>query len=168
MADKMRAVQVSEAGGDFELVERDVPEPGRGEALVKVEACGVCHSDMFAKEGAYPGVSFPVVPGHEIAGRIAKLGEGVQGWEEGRRVGVGWFGGNCGWCEPCRRGELIACENSVIPGVTADGGYADYVVVDSSALAAMPDDLDSVDAAPLLCAGITTYNALREQRRGRR
>ena len=161
MAKKMRAMQVPEAGGDFELVERDVPEPGRGEALVRVEACGVCHSDVFAKEGAYPGVSFPVVPGHEIAGRIEGLGEGVVGWEEGRRVGVGWFGGNCGHCEPCRRGRLIACENMGIPGVTMDGGYADYVVVPAAALASMPEELDAAEAAPLLCAGITTFNALR-------
>jgi D-arabinose 1-dehydrogenase-like Zn-dependent alcohol dehydrogenase len=159
---KMRAVQVSEAGGPFELVERDVPQPGRDEALVRVHACGICHSDSFAKDGGYPGVSFPVVPGHEIAGEIAALGEGVQGWEVGQRVGVGWFGGNCGYCEPCRRGDLIGCENMEIPGVTSDGGYADYVLVNAHALALMPDDLSDVDAAPLMCAGITTYNALRQ------
>jgi D-arabinose 1-dehydrogenase-like Zn-dependent alcohol dehydrogenase len=159
---KMRAVQVSEAGGPFELVERDVPQPGRDEALVRVHACGICHSDSFAKDGGYPGVSFPVVPGHEIAGEIAALGEGVQGWEVGQRVGVGWFGGNCGYCEPCRRGDLIGCENMEIPGVTSDGGYADYVLVNAHALALMPDDLADVDAAPLMCAGITTYNALRQ------
>jgi D-arabinose 1-dehydrogenase-like Zn-dependent alcohol dehydrogenase len=157
----MRAVQVPEAGADFELVERDVPSPGPDEVLVRVEACGVCHSDMFAVEGAYPGVSFPVVPGHEIAGRIETLGEGVEGWSEGQRVGVGWFGGFCGHCDACRHGDFIACENTVIPGVTADGGYADYVVVDATALASIPDDLDATDAGPLLCAGITTYNALR-------
>jgi D-arabinose 1-dehydrogenase-like Zn-dependent alcohol dehydrogenase len=159
---KMRAVQVSEAGGPFELVERDVPTPARGEALVRVHACGICHSDSFAKGGGYPGVSFPVVPGHEIAGTIAALGDGVQGWEIGQRVGVGWFGGNCGYCEPCRRGDLIGCENMEIPGVTSDGGYADYVLVNAHALASMPDDLSDVDAAPLMCAGITTYNALRQ------
>jgi len=161
VAETMRAVQVSERGGDFELVERPVPRPGPGEALVEVEACGVCHSDVYAKEGAFPGVGFPVVPGHEVAGRVAALGDGVQGWTEGVRVGVGWFGGNCGWCTPCRRGRLIACENMGIPGVTMDGGYAEYVVVRASALAAIPDGLDAVDAAPLLCAGVTTYNALR-------
>lgn len=161
MAEKMRAMQVAEAGGDFELVERDVPEPGRGEALVRVEACGVCHSDAFAKEGQYPGVSFPVVPGHEIGGRIEALGEGVNGWEEGQRVGVGWFGGNCGWCEPCRRGQFMSCENMEIPGVTMDGGYADYVVVRAGALASIPDDLEAAEAGPLLCAGVTTFNALR-------
>ena len=157
----MRAMQVTEKGGDFELVEREVPSPGRGQVLVRVHACGVCHSDMMAKEGAFPGVSFPVVPGHEIAGEIAKLGEGVHGWERAQRVGVGWFGGNCGWCEQCRRGDFIGCHNMGIPGVTEDGGYADYVLVRSSALAAIPDDLADEDAAPLLCAGITTYNALR-------
>ena len=164
MAERMRVVQVSSKGGDFELVERDVPTPGPGQALVEVEACGVCHSDMFAKEQAFPGVPMPVVPGHEIAGRVAALGEGVHGWSEGARVGVGWFGGNCGWCEPCRRGRLIACRNSVIPGVTADGGYAEYVVVRSSALAAMPEELSATEAAPLMCAGVTTYNALRHTR----
>jgi D-arabinose 1-dehydrogenase-like Zn-dependent alcohol dehydrogenase len=158
----MRAVQVPEAGADFELVERDVPEPGRGEILVKVEACGVCHSDMFAKEGGYPGVTFPIVPGHEIAGVIESVGEGVDWWQAGTRVGVGWFGGNCGHCEPCRRGFLIQCQNMGIPGVTFDGGYADYVVVPAAAAAAIPEDLSSEDAAPLLCAGITTFNALRE------
>jgi alcohol dehydrogenase/propanol-preferring alcohol dehydrogenase len=157
----MRAVQVSEPGGDFELVEREVPTPGRGEVLVRVQACGVCHSDQLAKEGAFPGVPFPIVPGHEIAGVIASLGEGVEGWEVDQRVGVGWFGGNCGHCEPCRRGEFIVCQNMGIPGVTFDGGYADYVVVKSNALASIPDDLSAEDAAPLLCAGITTYNALR-------
>ncbi|MGI8845470.1 MAG: alcohol dehydrogenase [Thermoleophilaceae bacterium] len=158
----MRAVQVSEAGADFELVEREIPTPGRGQLLVKVEACGVCHSDMFAKEGGYPGVTFPIVPGHEIAGVIEAVGEGVDWWEAGARVGVGWFGGNCGHCEPCRRGFLIQCENMGIPGITFDGGYADYVVVPAAAAASIPDDLSSEDAAPLLCAGITTFNALRE------
>jgi D-arabinose 1-dehydrogenase-like Zn-dependent alcohol dehydrogenase len=158
----MRAVQVAEPGGDFELVEREVPSPGRGEALVRVHACGVCHSDAMAVDGTFPGVSYPVVPGHEVAGVIEALGEGVEGWETGQRVGVGWFGGNCGWCETCRRGYLIQCHNMGIPGVTMDGGYADYVVVRSSALASMPDDLDDAEAAPLLCAGITTFNALRQ------
>ncbi len=157
----MRAMQIAEKGGKFELVEREVPTPGRGEALVRVHACGVCHSDMMAVEGAFPGVTFPVVPGHEVAGEISALGEGVEGWEVGQRVGVGWFGGNCGWCEPCRRGDFIACQNMGIPGVTFDGGYADYLVVRSNALALIPDDLADEDAAPLLCAGITTYNALR-------
>ena len=161
MPDTMRVVQVSKPGGDFELVEREVPTPGPGEALVRVHACGVCHSDVFAKEGGYPGVSHPLVPGHEIAGEIAALGDGIEGWEVGQRVGVGWFGGNCGYCEWCRRGSLIDCENMEIPGVTADGGYAEYVVVRATGLASMPDELSAEEAAPLLCAGITTFNALR-------
>jgi alcohol dehydrogenase/propanol-preferring alcohol dehydrogenase len=158
----MRAVQVSEAGGDLELVEREVPQPGFGEALIRVHACGVCHSDVFAKEGGYPGVTHPLVPGHEIAGVIEALGDGVHGWEVGERVGVGWFGGNCGYCEWCRRGLLLDCENLEIPGITIDGGYADFVVVRASALASMPEDLASEEAAPLVCAGITTFNALRK------
>jgi D-arabinose 1-dehydrogenase-like Zn-dependent alcohol dehydrogenase len=157
----MRAVQVSEPGGDFELIEREVPVPGRDQALVRVQACGICHSDAFVKHGGYPGLSYPRIPGHEIAGVLESLGEDVKGWEPGQRVGVGWFGGNCGYCEPCRRGELVLCRNLEIPGITLDGGYADYVVVKSSALALIPDDLDAADAAPLLCAGVTTYNALR-------
>jgi D-arabinose 1-dehydrogenase-like Zn-dependent alcohol dehydrogenase len=161
MPETMRAVQVSQPGGDFELVAREVPTPRSGEALVRVHACGVCHSDVFAKEGGYPGVTHPVVPGHEIAGEIAALGDGVKGWEVGQRVGVGWFGGHCGYCEWCRRGSLIDCENMEIPGVTADGGYADYVVVRATGLASMPDELSAQEAAPLLCAGITTFNALR-------
>jgi D-arabinose 1-dehydrogenase-like Zn-dependent alcohol dehydrogenase len=157
----MRAVQVSRPGGEFELVEREVPDPGRGEVLVRVQACGVCHSDSLAKEGHFPGVPYPIVPGHEIAGVIESIGEDVHRWEAGRRVGVGWFGGNCGYCDPCRRGDLIGCENTGIPGITFDGGYADYVVVKASALASMPDELPAEEAAPLLCAGITTFNALR-------
>jgi D-arabinose 1-dehydrogenase-like Zn-dependent alcohol dehydrogenase len=158
---RMRAVQVSEAGGDLELVEREVPQPGFGEALIRVHACGVCHSDVLAKQGGYPGVTHPVVPGHEIAGVIEALGDGVRGWEVGERVGVGWFGGNCGYCEWCRRGLLLDCENMGITGITVDGGYADFVVVRASAMASMPDGLASEEAAPLVCAGITTYNALR-------
>jgi D-arabinose 1-dehydrogenase-like Zn-dependent alcohol dehydrogenase len=158
----MRAIEVSEAGADLKLVEREIPVPGFGEALVRVHACGVCHSDSFAKEGGYPGVSYPLIPGHEIAGAIEALGDGVEGWETGQRVGVGWFGGNCGYCEWCRRGWLIDCENMEIPGITVDGGYADYVLVRASAMASMPDDITSEEAAPLLCAGITTYNALRQ------
>lgn len=157
----MRAVQIPSADADFELVEREIPSPGPGEAVVRVHACGVCHSDSFAKTGQYPGVSHPLVPGHEIAGEVSALGDGVQGWEVGQRVGVGWFGGNCGYCEWCRRGSLINCENMEIPGITIDGGYADYVLVPANAMASMPDDLKDEDAAPLLCAGITTFNALR-------
>jgi D-arabinose 1-dehydrogenase-like Zn-dependent alcohol dehydrogenase len=158
----MRAVQVAEPGGEFELVEREVPSPGRGEALVRVNACGVCHSDSMAKEGTFPGVTYPIIPGHEIAGVIEELGEDVHPWEVGQRVGVGWYGGNCGWCEACRRGVFVHCVNMKVPGVQADGGYAEFVVVKSGALAAMPPDLDDAEAAPLLCAGITTFNALRQ------
>ncbi|MEA2372718.1 MAG: hypothetical protein QOH12_3112 [Solirubrobacteraceae bacterium] len=157
----MRAVQVTEPGGPFELVEREVVDPGRGEVRVRVEACGVCHSDSLAKDGGFPGITYPVIPGHEVAGVIDALGDGVAGWEVGARVGVGWFGGNCGHCDPCRRGDFIWCENSSIPGVTMDGGYADFLVISATALASIPEDLKAEDAAPLLCAGVTTYNALR-------
>jgi D-arabinose 1-dehydrogenase-like Zn-dependent alcohol dehydrogenase len=156
-----RAVVVKEAGADFEIKEREISRPGFGQALVRVHACGVCHSDVLAKEGGYPGVSYPLVAGHEIAGVIEAVGEGVQGWELGQRVGVGWFGGNCGYCEWCRRGDAINCQNMEIPGITVDGGYADYVVVKANAMASIPDELAADEAAPLLCAGVTTYNALR-------
>jgi D-arabinose 1-dehydrogenase-like Zn-dependent alcohol dehydrogenase len=159
-----RAVQVPDAGGDLSLIERDPAAPGPGHVRVKVAACGICHSDMFAKEGGFPGVSWPLVPGHEIAGTVDALGDGVQGWREGQRVGVGWFGGNCGWCDACRSGDLINCADLPIPGITMDGGYADHVIVRASALAAIPDEITDEDAAPLLCAGITTFNALRRSR----
>jgi D-arabinose 1-dehydrogenase-like Zn-dependent alcohol dehydrogenase len=157
----MRVWQVPEAGADFELVEREVPAPGRGEVVVRVEACGVCHSDVFAKEGGYPGLSHPLVPGHEVAGVIDQIGDDVHPWTVGDRVGVGWFGGNCGWCDPCRHGDFISCRNLEVSGITRDGGYAEYLLVAASALAAIPDDLASADAAPLMCAGITTFNPLR-------
>src|SRR3984893_15030414 len=157
----MRVVQVGEAGGPFELVEREVPKPGPGEALVRVHACGICPSDRYLKEGGTLSKSQPAVPGHEIAGVVAELGEGVRGWEVGQRVGVGWFGGNCGYCRPCRHGEPMFCQNMGIPGITLDGGYADYVLVRSNAMALMPEEMSAEDAAPLLCAGLTTYNALR-------
>jgi D-arabinose 1-dehydrogenase-like Zn-dependent alcohol dehydrogenase len=158
---KMRAVQVSRAGAPLELVERDIPEPARGEVRVRIEACGVCHSDSLTIEGQMPGLSFPRVPGHEIAGVIDALGEDVIGWRAGQRVGVGWFGGHCGHCEPCRRGWLIDCRNLRIPGVSYDGGYAEAMVAPADALAAIPDELAAAEAAPLLCAGVTTFNALR-------
>jgi D-arabinose 1-dehydrogenase-like Zn-dependent alcohol dehydrogenase len=158
---KMRAVQVGQAGGALELVEREMPEPTHGEVRVRVEACGVCHSDSLTVEGQWPGLSFPRVPGHEIAGIIDAVGTGVVGWSAGQRVGVGWFGGHCGRCEPCRRGWLIDCRNLRIPGISYDGGYADAMVAPADALAAIPDQLSAVDAAPLLCAGVTTFNALR-------
>ena len=157
----MRVIQVSEAGGPLELREREIPEPGPGEARVRVQACGVCHSDSLAKEGHYPGVTYPVVPGHEVAGVVDAIGEGVHGWTVGERVGVGWFGGNCGYCEPCRRGDLMFCQNMPTPGITSDGGYADYLVCRAAALARVPDDLAAEEAAPLMCAGVTTFNALR-------
>lgn len=141
---------------------RELPVPGRGEVLIKIEACGVCHSDALTVEGGMPGTEYPRVPGHEIAGRIEAVGNGVHPWEAGQRVGVGWFGGNCGYCDSCRRGAFISCVNGQVPGIAFDGGYADHVVVPISALASIPDDLASQDAAPLLCAGITTFNALRE------
>jgi D-arabinose 1-dehydrogenase-like Zn-dependent alcohol dehydrogenase len=157
---KMRAMQVTRAGS-LELVERDLPEPGPGEVRLRVEACGVCHSDSFTVEGQWPGLEFPRIPGHEIAGVIDALGPGVVGWRIGQRVGVGWFGGHCGHCEPCRRGWLTDCRNLRIPGISYDGGYAEAMVAPADALAAMPDDLGAADAAPLLCAGVTTFNALR-------
>ena len=161
MSDTMRAAVLPEAGGDFELVERDVPDPGPEEVRIAVEACGICHSDVFAKEGTYPGISYPHVPGHEIAGRVDAVGEAVTTWAEGDRVGAGWHGGHCFTCEPCRRGQFLQCENGEITGITFDGGYAEYVAVPSEAVAAVPEDLDAADAAPLLCAGVTTFNALR-------
>lgn len=157
----MRAIQVSRPGAPFELVERPLPEPRRGEVRITVQACGVCHSDAIAKEGWLPGIPYPIIPGHEVAGVIDKVGEDVIGWTAGTRVGVGWFGGNCGHCEQCRRGDLIDCQNIRIPGVNFDGGYAEAMIVPASGLVRIPDDLSSEEAAPLLCAGVTTYNSLR-------
>ena len=157
---KMQAVHVVRAGA-LELVERDLPQPARGEVRVRVEACGVCHSDSLTVEVQWPGLSLPRIPGHEIAGVIDALGAGVAGWRVGQRVGVGWFGGHCGYCEPCRRGWLIDCRNLRIPGISYDGGYAEAIVVPADALAVIPDDLGAAEAAPLLCAGVTTFNALR-------
>src|SRR3954453_19584261 len=162
MSETTRAVQVTGPGGGFELVEREVAAPSRGEVLVRVEACGVCHSDSLTVEAHMPGIESPRVPGHEIAGRIEAAGDDTFPWEVGQRVGVGWFGGNCGYCDPCRRGDMISCENGQVPGIAYDGGYADPVIVPKSALASIPDDLSSEDAGPLLCAGITTFNSLRE------
>jgi 2-desacetyl-2-hydroxyethyl bacteriochlorophyllide A dehydrogenase len=157
----MQVVQVAHAGGPLELVERDVPEPSEGHVLVKVQACGICHSDSLTKEGQWPGIQYPRVPGHEIAGVIEKLGADVEGWTAGQRVGVGWHGGHCGHCENCRHGDFVLCENGRVPGISYDGGYAQYMVAPQEALARIPDDLSDIDAAPLLCAGITTFNALR-------
>lgn len=159
--DMMRVVQVPHKGGPFELVERPLPEPKAGEVRIKVQACGVCHSDSFAKDGLFPSIAYPIVPGHEIAGVIDAVGADVIGWAVGTRVGVGWFGGHCGRCEPCRRGDLVDCRNLRIPGLTYDGGYAEAMVAPADALALIPDDLSAAEAAPLLCAGVTTFNALR-------
>jgi D-arabinose 1-dehydrogenase-like Zn-dependent alcohol dehydrogenase len=157
----MKAVQVSKPGGDFELVERNIPEPARGQVRIKVEACGICHSDALVKEGHWPGIQYPRVPGHEIAGRIDAVGADVTNWMPGQRVGVGWHGGHCFVCDACRRGDFINCQNEKITGITHDGGYQEYMISPAEAVAAIPDDLPAADAAPLLCAGITVFNALR-------
>jgi len=157
----MKAIQVSEANAPFELVEREIPVPGAGEVRIRVEACGICHSDAFVKTGSFPGLAFPRVPGHEVAGTIDLLGPAVSKWAVGMRVGVGWHGGHCGYCPSCRRGDFVTCQNQKIAGISYDGGYAQYMVAPQEALASIPDELSAVDAAPLLCAGITTFNALR-------
>lgn len=156
----MRAVQIPKAGAAFELVERVVPTPKAGEVRVRVQACGICHSDVFPKEGLFPGLVYPLVPGHEVVGLIDALGPGVTHWNIGQRVGIGWHGGHCGTCGQCRGGDFILCDAGAIPGLTYDGGYADYMVAPVEALAAVPESLSSVEAAPLLCAGITTFNSL--------
>lgn len=158
----MRAVQIPRPGGQLELVEREMPEPQPGWVRVKVEACGVCHSDSLVKEGLWPGIEYPRVPGHEVIGVVDVLGEGVKPWKSGQRVGIGWHGGNCGYCDPCRRGEFFGCEVALLTtGISFDGGYAEYMVAPSQALARFPDELSVIDAAPLMCAGVTTFNALR-------
>lgn len=158
---RMRAVQVTSADGPFELVERDVPVPTAGQVLIKVQACGVCHSDSFTKQGLFPGIQYPRVPGHEVVGIVDRVGADVPEWQPGHRVGVGWHGGHCGHCPSCRRGDFITCANGQIPGIHYDGGYADTMIAPFEALASVPDELEAAEAAPLLCAGITTYNALR-------
>ena len=159
---KMRVVQVTRPNGPFEIVEREIPAPGAGQVRVKVEACGICHSDAMTKEGLWPGIQYPRVPGHEIAGIIDALGAGVAGWKVGQRVGVGWHGGHCGYCDSCRRGDFVTCQVAPqVPGIAYDGGYAEYMVAPASALAAIPEGLSAVDAGPLMCAGITTFNSLR-------
>src|SRR5271169_7263850 len=157
----MKAVQISKPGGNFEVVERPIPQPGRGQVRIKVEACGICHSDALVKEGYWPGIQYPRVPGHEIAGRIDALGADVTLWNPGQGVGLGWHGGHCFQCDPCRRGDFVNCQNAKITAISFDGGYQEYMVAPAEAVAAMPDDLSAADAAPLLCAGITVYNALR-------
>jgi len=156
-----RAVQVPAPGGAFELVQKQFPEPGPGHVRIRVQACGVCHSDAITKFAAFPGIAYPRVPGHEVAGILDAVASDVPLFKPGQRVGLGWHGGHCNYCTPCRRGDFILCENGQISGVTFDGGYADYVIAPANALALIPDDLSDVDAAPLMCAGITTYNSLR-------
>jgi D-arabinose 1-dehydrogenase-like Zn-dependent alcohol dehydrogenase len=159
---KMRVIQVPRAGGPLEPVERDIPEPQPGWVRVKVEACGVCHSDSLVKEGQWPGIQYPRVPGHEVIGVVDAVGSGVAQWREGQRVGIGWHGGNCGYCDNCRRGEFFACQiNLLTTGISFDGGYAEYMVAPSIALASVPEGLSTVESAPLMCAGVTTFNALR-------
>lgn len=159
---KMRVVQVARAGGPFELVEREITEPGAGHVRILVEACGVCHSDVLTKEGIWPGIQYPRVPGHEIAGIVDAVGEGVAGWAQGQRVGVGWHGGHCGYCDSCRRGDFITCQIAhQITGISYDGGYAEYVIAPAGALASIPEGLSAVEAAPLMDAGVTTFSSLR-------
>jgi D-arabinose 1-dehydrogenase-like Zn-dependent alcohol dehydrogenase len=158
----MRAVQVSRPGGPLERVEREIPELGEGSVRIRVQACGVCHSDSRMKEGLWPGLQYPRVPGHEVAGVIDAVGPGVAGWKSGQRVGVGWHGGHCGYCDSCRRGDFVTCRIAAqIPGFTYDGGYAEYMAAPASALALIPEELAAAEAGPLMCAGITTYNSLR-------
>jgi D-arabinose 1-dehydrogenase-like Zn-dependent alcohol dehydrogenase len=159
---KMRAVQIGSPKGPLEIVEREVPQPGPGLVRIRVQACGVCHSDSMVKEGHWPGLQYPRVPGHEVIGIVDAVGQGVLPWKPGQRVGVGWHGGNCGYCNECRRGNFFACQVALqITGFSFDGGYADFMVAPAIALASVPEELSAVEAAPLMCAGVTTYNALR-------
>ncbi|HKI71508.1 MAG TPA: alcohol dehydrogenase [Verrucomicrobiae bacterium] len=157
----MKAAQIGKPGGNWELVERDIPQPGPGQVRVKVEACGICHSDVLIKEGLWSGIQYPRVPGHEVAGRIDALGSGVTGWEKGQRVGVGWHGGHCFQCEQCRRGDFAMCVNRKVTGIDFDGGYAEHMIAPAAALAAIPDELPAQEAGPFMCAGVTVFNALR-------
>jgi D-arabinose 1-dehydrogenase-like Zn-dependent alcohol dehydrogenase len=160
-AGTMKVAQISKPGGDFEILERAIPKPGTGQVLIKVQACGVCHSDVFTKDGLWPGIQYPRIPGHEVVGVIDEVGAGVTVWKRGQRAGVGWHGGHDNTCRECRRGDFGNCRNAKIAGISYDGGYQQYMAAPVEALAAVPDGLTDVDAAPLLCAGITTYNALR-------
>jgi D-arabinose 1-dehydrogenase-like Zn-dependent alcohol dehydrogenase len=157
----MKVAQVSKPGGDFEIVEREIPEPAARQVRIRVQACGVCHSDMLTKEGSWPGIQYPRIPGHEVAGVIDEVGGGVSAWKKGQRVGVGWHGGQDNTCRECRRGDFRNCRNLKIAGISYDGGYQQYMVAPVEALVAMPESLNDAEAAPLLCAGVTTYNALR-------
>ena len=157
----MKVAQISKPGGDFEIVEREIPEPGPGQVRIKVQACGVCHSDVLTKEGTWPGIQYPRIPGHEVAGIIDEVGAGISAWKKGQRAGVGWHGGQDNTCRECRRGDFRNCRNVKVCGISYDGGYQQYMVAPVEALVAIPDSLKDTEAAPLLCAGITTYNALR-------
>ncbi len=161
MSKKMKAAQISKPGGEWELVEREIPEPGLRQVRVKVEACGICHSDVLVKDGVWPGLQYPRVPGHEVGGRIDAVGSGVTTWKPGQRVGVGWHGGHCFVCEQCRRGDFAMCANRKVTGIDSDGGYAEYMIAREEALAAIPEDLPAVEAGPFMCAGVTVFNALR-------
>src|SRR5947207_1678369 len=161
MSAKMKAAQISKAGGDWELVERDIPEAGAGQVRVKVETCGICHSDALVKERLWPGLQYPRVPGHEVAGHIDAIGDNVTSWTKGERVGVGWHGGHCFVCKQCRRGDFAMCINRKVTGIDFDGGYAEYMIAPAAALAAIPDELPAEEAGPFMCAGVTVYNALR-------
>jgi D-arabinose 1-dehydrogenase-like Zn-dependent alcohol dehydrogenase len=164
---KMRVAQIARPGGPFELVEREIPQPQAGCVRIKVQACGICHSDSLVKEGHWPGLQYPRVPGHEVSGIVDAVGAGVAQWKPGQRVGVGWHGGHCGHCDACRSGDFFGCQVALqITGISFDGGYADYLVAPAIALALMPDGLSPVEAAPLMCAGITTFNALRNSNAG--
>ncbi|HUN84739.1 MAG TPA: alcohol dehydrogenase [Terracidiphilus sp.] len=156
-----RAVQVPAAGGAFQLIQREFSDPGPGQVRIRVRACGVCHSDVLTKEGMFPGIQYPRVPGHEVAGVVDAVGSDVPLFKPGQRVGLGWHGGHCNYCTPCRRGDFMLCENGLVSGIHFDGGYADYVIAPANAIAFMAPELDDADAAPLLCAGVTTFNALR-------
>ena len=158
---KMKAVQVPRAGADFEVVEREIPEPGSGHVRIRVQACGICHSDVITKEGSFPGISYPRVPGHEVAGVIDEVGTGVKDWKKGERVGVGWHGGQDGTCSACRRGDFINCANAKVCGISYDGGYQEFMIAPVEALAHIPESLDATEAAPLMDAGTTTFNVLR-------
>jgi len=157
----MQVAQIPKPGGEFELVEREIPEPDPGQVRIRVQACGVCHSDALTKEGLWPGIQYPRIPGHEVAGISDHIGDGVSAWKKGQRVGVGWHGGHDGTCRECRRGDFNNCRNLQIPGISYDGGYQEYMVAPAEALVAIPDTLNDAEAAPLLCAGVTTYNSLR-------
>jgi D-arabinose 1-dehydrogenase-like Zn-dependent alcohol dehydrogenase len=158
----MKAIQVSKPGADFELIQKEIPTPGDNEVLIKVEACGICHGDSVAKEGHFPGIKYPIIPGHEVVGIVDKVGSSVTKWLPGERVGIGWHGGHCNQCSACRRGDFGACEDSLVTGLNLDGGYAEYMIANPEVMVRIPVELSSVEAAPLLCAGRTTFGALKE------